>query len=63
MINFNKIKVDDKKNGIKYESKEIYNKLSKYFFLKNFTSFDISFYFISCRGRRRIGRGFVSFLL
>lgn len=31
---FYKIKVDDKKNGIEYKSKETYNKLSKYFFLK-----------------------------
>ena len=29
-----KIKVDDKKNSIEYKSKETYNKLSKYFFLK-----------------------------
>lgn len=35
MISFYKIKVDDKKNSIEYKSKEIYNKLSKYFFLKN----------------------------
>ena len=34
MSSFYKIKVDDKKNSIEYKSKEIYNKLNKYFFIK-----------------------------
>ena len=34
-INFNKIKIDKKKYDIKYEPKLIFNKLKKYFFLKD----------------------------